>query len=104
MYRNGPSPLAQSLHGRFTGVHNLLSNKYWIDEIYDSALVRPLREMSEFMWRIIDKVVIDGVVNGIGQGLVLGAGVTSFKMTGNLHRHAMVFVIGLVVFFVVILF
>jgi hypothetical protein len=48
--------------------------------------------------------VIDGVVNGIGQGLVLGAGVTSFKMTGNLHRHAMVFVIGLVVFFVVILF
>ena len=52
LYSNGFSVLAKNLQARFPKAHNLLSNKYYVDEFYASAIVQPLRDMSQFMWRI----------------------------------------------------
>ena len=65
--------------------------------------MQPLHDMATFLWKIIDVVVIDGVVNGVGQLCALAGGLSSFRMSGSVHRHAMVFVLGLVCLLTVIL-
>ena len=49
------------------GLYRLIYNKYYVDEIYLAAVVRPLHKLSDaFLWRIFDSRVIDGLVNGYG--------------------------------------
>lgn len=46
-------------------LYHLSYNRLYIDELYDAMVVRPLDKLSVwFAW--LDKVVIDGVVNGVG--------------------------------------
>jgi NADH-quinone oxidoreductase subunit L len=54
---------------RFAGLHALLANKYYIDELYDRAIVRPLVRVSDaVLFRTIDAGAIDGVaVNGLAR-------------------------------------
>ncbi len=52
---------------RLGAAHRLVFNKYYIDELYDRAIVRPLAWISEsWLWRIVDAGLIDGLVNGAG--------------------------------------
>ena len=58
--------LAASLARSYPGVHRVLLNKYYVDEIYDAALVHPLQTMSrDGLWRGFDERVVDAAVNGI---------------------------------------
>ncbi len=53
---------------RFSGLHRLLLNKYYVDEIYDAAVVQPIKIVSEdALWKVVDARVIDGAVNGVGE-------------------------------------
>jgi NADH-quinone oxidoreductase subunit L len=53
---------------RFSGLHRLLINKYYVDEAYDAAVVQPIRIVSEeALWKVVDVRVIDGAVNGVGE-------------------------------------
>jgi len=102
LYARGPAAVLDNWAKKFHGAYEALSNKYWIDEIYDSWIVQPLHDMSEFLWAIVDVRVVDGLVNGVGQVCNLAAGLASFRMTGSVHRHGMVLVMGLVVLLVVL--
>ena len=104
LYRNGPSKAAVGLKKSFSRTHNLLTHKYFVDEFYFGYIVNPLKEMSLFLWKIVDTVIIDGIVNGIGQACMLVAGLTSFRMSGSLHRHAMVLMLGIFCMLTILLF
>lgn len=95
-YRNGPSATVKSLARKFAPLHRLLENKYWIDELYNLIFVTPLHNMSRFFHKIVDVKVVDGLVNGVAQICGLTSGVVSFKMSGSVHRHGMVFLLGLI--------
>ncbi|MEZ4743098.1 MAG: NADH-quinone oxidoreductase subunit L [Bdellovibrionota bacterium] len=95
LYGSGPKPVTVAMMNRFNRSYNTLLNKYWIDELYFKYFVNPLKQMSLFFYKIIDVKIVDGIVNGIGQAFLMIGGITSFKMSGNLQRHAMVAVIGL---------
>src|SRR5262249_14259758 len=57
---------AQALGERFAGIHRVLENKYYVDEIYDAAVVQPIRIVSEEgLWKDVDMRLIDGTVNGV---------------------------------------
>jgi NADH-quinone oxidoreductase subunit L len=59
---------ADRMADRFLGVRELLLNKYYVDEIYDGAIVQPIRIVSEeALWKVVDVRVIDGAVNGVGE-------------------------------------
>lgn len=47
-------------------LNRLLSNKWYIDEIYESIIVRPLLKLSKFIWSVLDVLVIDQSIVGIG--------------------------------------
>ncbi len=50
---------------RLRPIHTLLSRKYYFDELYHAALIRPVLGLSRaFRW--FDGAVIDGLVNGSG--------------------------------------
>ncbi len=55
------------LAAQYPGVHRLLLNKYYVDEVYDATIVQPIKVVStEGLWRGFDVKVVDGAVNGAG--------------------------------------
>ena len=58
-----PSRVAASA----SALYSILTNKYYVDEIYEAILVVPIIVTArQFLWRFIDVGLIDGTVNGIG--------------------------------------
>jgi NADH-quinone oxidoreductase subunit L len=55
----------ERLAARFAGIHRVLWNKFYVDEIYDAVVVWPMVGVSRlFLWRGVDVRLIDGAVNG----------------------------------------
>jgi NADH-quinone oxidoreductase subunit L len=56
------------------GVYALLKNKYYVDEFYNWAFVKPAYWLAEtFTYKWIDKIIIDGILHAIGRfGLWFG--------------------------------
>jgi NADH-quinone oxidoreductase subunit L len=89
---------ADRMADRFPGLHRVLEHKYYVDEIYDAAVVQPVQIVSEDgLWKGVDVGVIDRVVNGVG-GLVGGAGeVLRLFQTGSVRTYATSLFFGVVV-------
>ncbi len=83
--RQIPERMAQ----QFSGVHRLLLNKYYVDEVYDAAIVQPIKVVStEGLWRGVDVKVVDGAVNGAGY-LVSGASIVlRLLQNGSVKSYA----------------
>ncbi len=79
------------------GLHHLVYQKYHVDEIYDRWVVQPVIRGSRFAWKVIDQILIDGIVNGVGQ-LARGLGwIGSLFATGHVNTYAFVFTLGVLV-------
>ncbi len=90
--------IAARLSTSFGGVYRLLLNKYYVDEGYDLAVVRPIRDGSDkLLWKGFDVGIIDGVVNGAATVVALVSGLIRRIQTGVTQGYALVFVIGIVV-------
>jgi NADH-quinone oxidoreductase subunit L len=89
--------IVEGLSRRFAGVHRLLLNKYYVDDIYDAAIVRPIRVISqEGLWRGFDVRVIDGAVNGAGEIVGGTAWLLRRLQTGSVRAYAGSVFIGVV--------
>ena len=85
-------PAAESPEPR--GVASLLYHKWYVDELYDRLLIRPLLALWRGCWRIVDDRIIDGTVNGLG-GVARIAGWTGSQLqTGRVGTYVLVFMIG----------
>jgi NADH-quinone oxidoreductase subunit L len=88
-----PDKTARSLKGIYT----LVFNKYYVDELYDTIIARPLRRLSETaLWRFIDTRIIDGSINGVAALVGAGARALSAAHTGFVQNYALVFVLGVI--------
>ena len=82
---------------RFTGLHRVLEHKYYVDEIYDAALVQPIHILSEEgLWKTIDVKVIDGAVNGVGDAVRGGSEILRRLQTGSVRAYAASLFLGVV--------
>jgi NADH-quinone oxidoreductase subunit L len=82
---------------RFAGLHRLLMHKYYVDEVYDAAIVEPIRIVSEHgLWKGIDVRVIDGAVNGVGESVAGGSELLRRIQTGSVRTYAASLLIGVV--------
>jgi NADH-quinone oxidoreductase subunit L len=73
----------------------LLENKYYVDEVYDAALIGPIKAGSrEGLWRFIDVGVIDGAVNGLGRGTAALGGVLRYLQAGFVRSYAAIILLG----------
>ncbi len=77
-----------------TGFAKILYNKYYVDEFYDRVVVQPVLRLSRFCWRVIDSLIIDGVVNAVGWvAKAFGWGVSMFQ-TGTVNTYAFILTVG----------
>jgi NADH-quinone oxidoreductase subunit L len=90
--------IAENMARNYPVLHRLLLNKYYVDEIYDAAIVQPIRLGSEqSLWRRLDVGVIDGAVNGTGTIVAAGAGLLRRLQTGSVRSYAGSMFVGVVV-------
>ena len=77
--------------------YKLLANKYFVDEIYEATIVRPLIQGSEsVLWKTADVGLIDGIVNGAGTESQAIGGILRLLQSGNIRSYATWVVIGAV--------
>ncbi len=82
---------------QFAGPRRLLENKYYVDEIYDAALVPAIRIVSESaLWKAIDVRVIDGAVNGVGETVSGASDILRRVQTGSVRAYAASLLLGVV--------
>jgi NADH-quinone oxidoreductase subunit L len=64
--------ISEQLAHRFAGAHRTLSNKYYVDELYNATVVNGTFSAGRGLWTV-DRNVVDGAVNGTGWVTVIGA-------------------------------
>jgi len=71
------------------GLHRLVFNKYFIDEIYEALVINPIHRLSVFLWKRVDEVAIDGIgVNGPARLLRGVGGIGRLLHSGNVQTYA----------------
>jgi NADH-quinone oxidoreductase subunit L len=78
------------------GVHRLLLGKYYVDELYDRALVQPILALSRWCAETFDAGVIDGAVNGVAAVVERAAGRLRRYQTGFVMNYALSMLVGVV--------
>ena len=88
-----------------TGLHKLVANKYYVDELYNAVFVQPIKNVSHYLlWRIVDTGIIDGIVNGIAGAIRIIGGVLRRLQTGVVQAYIVSMVVGIVIFLAYYLF
>ena len=83
--RSAAAALARS----FAPIHRLLLGKYYVDEVYDTAIVQPVKTLSTGgLWKGVDAALIDGTVNGVGLVVSAASGVLRRTQTGSIRTYA----------------
>jgi NADH-quinone oxidoreductase subunit L len=88
MYRRKPH-LPKAVAAKFAGTYRLLVGKYWIDELNDAVIVRPLADASRVvLYRGVDNSLVDGATRA-GVASAIGAGALVRRMqSGNIRSYA----------------
>jgi len=94
-YRNPQA--ATELARKFSGVKNILVHKYYVDEFYGAVFVRPVVYFSLFLWKVIDVLIIDGLLNGLATVWRDLSEVMRLTQPGRLRSYATVFALGVVI-------
>jgi len=88
--------VAEKAASRFSRIYNLLLNKYFIDEIYDGAVVNPLVKGSEkLLWKRVDVGFIDGLINFGAKAAEYASQFFRRVQSGVVQGYAVVFVAGI---------
>jgi len=94
----------EKISARFGRLYKLWQGKYYLDEAYDKAVVRPMIGAAENGLAPFDKYVIDGLVNFVGF-FTRGASFTlRYMQTGLVHSYAVAIVFGAVLLIWLMLF
>jgi len=73
----------------------LLENKYYVDEVYDAALVHPIEAVSrEGFWKIIDIGVIDGILHSTGEIVTEAGRLGRHLQAGFVRGYAAIILVG----------
>lgn len=79
------------------GLYNILWNKYFVDEIYHNVFVAPIYKISlDFLWKIVDVQIIDGIVNGSARAIAVSAENLRKIQSGIAQNYALMMLFGIV--------
>jgi NADH-quinone oxidoreductase subunit L len=80
----------------FPGVHRVVAKKFYVDELYEAVIYRPFRVLARLLWKAVDTLVIDGIVNAGSFLVELSGDLLRFFTTGNVRNYALTFLLGIV--------
>ncbi len=88
-----------SFSGEYGGFAKVLANKWYVDEIYDAVIVKPIGRLSGIMDRFVERMGIDGLVNGVGKTVRWSGDRVRLLQTGQVGFYIFAMVIGITILF-----
>jgi NADH-quinone oxidoreductase subunit L len=80
-----------------SGIQKVIYNKFYIDELYDTLFVKPIAFLSNFFFQVIDFLVIDLFVEGLGRFVKYASSEFRRAQTGNVGIYLFCMVAAIVV-------
>src|SRR5438874_905699 len=91
------------MHGRvlakgqkFANANKVLANKWYVDELYDAIIARPLLAFANFLKGVIEKSGIDGIVNGVGRSIQYAGRQIRLMQSGQVGNYILLMVLSMV--------
>jgi NADH-quinone oxidoreductase subunit L len=75
-----------------------------VDELYNTFIVKPLNAFAGFLNNVVEKNIIDGIVNGSGRLVQYGSRQFRYLQSGQVGGYVLLMVVGIILLFVVQLF
>jgi NADH-quinone oxidoreductase subunit L len=95
IYTRARGWVGRLVQGPMKGIHKLVSNKFYVDEIYEYLVIAPVKMGATVTWFLIDRVLIDTVlVNGSARLVYALGGLVRRPHTGSINVAAVSFVLG----------
>jgi NADH-quinone oxidoreductase subunit L len=82
------------------GFGKLLQDKWYVDEIYHSIIIKPLNAISAFFNNVFEKNIIDGIVNGVGRLVNYGGRQLRWLQSGQTGAYILMMVVSVLLVFV----
>lgn len=82
---------------KMTFLQRISYRKFYVDEFYEMIISKPLNKLSSFLYKVIDKSGIDGIVNGLGNITMNGSKNLRTIQTGNTGFYIFAMVVGIVI-------
>ena len=89
--------------GKLTGFASLVYHKYYIDEVYDFIIVKPLLVVSDWGYEVFDKIIVDGVVVMTGKLSLMTGKQLRLLQSGNIGFYLLMMVLGIIGIFIYVL-
>lgn len=83
------------------GLGKVLANKWYVDEIYNALIVKPLNYLGIFFKNVVEKSGIDGFVNGVGTFIQYSSRRLRLVQNGKVGTYILLMVFSIVVLFLV---
>jgi NADH-quinone oxidoreductase subunit L len=94
---------AARLAASLPGLYALVADKFGVDELYDALFVRPFNWLARVLWKVVDVLVIDGILNAGAFLVELAGDALRFLQTGNVRNYALTFLLGIVALLLIVL-
>jgi len=88
---------------KLTPVQQLMTNKFYIDEIYRAAFEKPFGNLSVFLFRKVETTILDPAVSLVGNATASLGTLTRKIQQGNISFYLFAMVAGILLFIVFIL-
>ncbi|HEV8117776.1 MAG TPA: NADH-quinone oxidoreductase subunit L [Thermoanaerobaculia bacterium] len=95
-YARGKGAVPARIAAASPGLYALVADKFRVDELYDILIVRPFTWLSRMLWKVVDVLIIDGVLNAAAFLVELTGDLLRFLQTGNVRNYALSLFLGLV--------
>jgi NADH-quinone oxidoreductase subunit L len=104
MYRK-PWLSPERIGSMFKPLYTLFYRKYWFDELYENIIVKNALLKGLFAgFEQFDNRVVDGTVNGVADGAIIGGRAIRHAQTGQLQLYGLFIGIGILAIIFVIYF
>lgn len=96
--------IAWSRYGKYreekrNAASRFLENKWYVDELYDAVIVRPVNKLSSFADRYLERYGIDSIVNGFGRLVQYTGRQMRWLQSGQVGSYVLLMVISMVLLF-----
>ena len=75
---------------------NLVYHKYYVDELYNALIVRPVMGLSRGLYRFVEEGIINPITNGFGRATLGGSQLLRAVQTGSVETYLILMVVGIV--------
>ncbi|MDB5228400.1 MAG: NADH-quinone oxidoreductase subunit 12 [Bacteroidota bacterium] len=74
----------------------VIYHKFYVDEIYEAVIVKPLNRISAILYNIVERLGIDAAINGIGTSVVNWSQLLRLSQTGGLGFYVIAMVVSII--------